>query len=466
MAKTRHQKLHAQLALMAASMNNFFNNLHWVLSQVPRDDYWEHRKAGTRPLSKQTQAILELVASTAYGAFFSKHITATSGHFTSSSKCSSRTCQAIGISRTPHKKRNADFVQKSFYQALLFCCDESELGAHTWFQEEEAGDSISHQLNSISALQYEEFILKGNLDRHPYPIFQDTIYAWNEESYRLSKMESKLKEAISLQEPPAVSTVALAWEHVKKVLREGKHRRIEKFLQLYLSLLEETIFHQILWNDQQKYYWLKEWEDKLFGNVPSNPGNAPGRWRQGNAIDYIKAAKLILHFVEVFLENPKNTESGEIACILWLMLWCAYHHLSEIRVSDVINLTTDSFLKGGKLTLRGHSFAISKGLLNLLTPLFGTGYGIRERKIFTHVRSEKALTRALEEASKTVLGDDEIPITPGAFLNFPHIWPGSHLSKKVRESMRNARHIIEPKLPENYIREAKKMLSCITTKSL
>lgn len=71
---------------------------------------------------------------------------------------------------TNYKKRNADFVQKLFYQALLFCCDESELGTQ-WFQEEEACDSISHQLDSISLILKEEFILKSNLDRHPYPIF-------------------------------------------------------------------------------------------------------------------------------------------------------------------------------------------------------------------------------------------------------------------------------------------------------
>lgn len=463
MAKTRHQKLHAQMALMAANMNDFFNKLYWLLNQVPRDNYWRHGKAGIRSLSQRTQATLGLVASTAHGAFFSKHITAASGYFSSPSnlKNSSRVSQVLGISRTSYKKRNADFVQKSFYQALLYCCDESELGAHTWFQEEETCDSISHQLSSISAVCHEEFILNGNLARHPYPIFQDAIHAWNGGSYRLSKIESKLDKAISLHEPPAVSTVTIAWKHVKKILREGKHRGIEKFLQLYLSLLEETMFHQMSWSDQQKYYWLKEREDKLFGNVPSNTGNAPGRWQQGNAIDYIKAAKLIHYFVEDFLQNPKNTESGELSCILWLMLWCTYHHINDIRVNDVINLTTDNFLKGGKLKLRGHSFAISKGLLNLLTLLFGTGCGTREKRIFTNIRNEKALTRALQEASKIALGDDEIPITPSAFLHFPHIWPGSHLSKRVRESMRNARHIIEPVLPENYIIEAKKILSSI-----
>ncbi len=413
MAKTRHQKLHAQMVLWAASMNDFFNKLHGLLNQVPRDNYCRNGKAGIR--------------------------------------------------QTSHKKDNADFVQKLFYQASLHCCDEAELGEHTWFQEEETCDSISHQLNSMSAIWHEEFILNGNLERHPYPIFQDAIHAWNGASDRLSKIESKLDKPISLHEPPALSTVAMAWEHVKKILRDGKHRRIEKFLKLYLALLEETIFHQIPWSDQQKYYWLKEWEDKFFEKVPSNPGNAPGRWQQGNAIDYVKAAKLIKYFVDDFLKNPQHTESGEITCILWLMLWCAYHHLSDIRVSDVINLTTDSFLSGGKLKLRGHSFAISKGLLSLLIPLFGTGSKTRENRIFTYIRNEKALTRALEEASKIVLGDDEIPITPSAFLNFPHIWSGMHLSKRVRESMRNARHIIEPKLHENYIIEAKNILSTIAS---
>lgn len=524
MAKTRHQKLHTQMALMAASMNDFFNKLHWLLGQVPRDDYWRHGKAGIRPLSKRTQATLELVSSTAHGTLFFKHITATSDHFTSSTndlKSNSRASQAFGISRTPHRKRNTDFVQKSFYQALLYCCDESELGTHTWFQEEETCDSFTHQRRSISAIYYEESILESNLARHPYPIFQDAIHAWKThpdcpdrmekgftktvspnnpasagvkaqaQKYRKYPFTQKLPDeiktfsalchsltgfncsdtienefnaAISPHEPSANSTIAQAWEYVKKTLKEGKHRKIEKFLQLYLSLLEETIFHQVPWSNQQKYYWLKEWEDKLFGSSPSTPRDAPGRWQQGNALDYIRAAKLIRYFVENFLKNPKDLKSAEVACILWLMLWCAYHHLNDIKEIDVINLTTDNFLANGKLKLRGHSFTISQGLLNLLTPLFGTGCGAREKRIFTHIMNEKALARALEGASKTVLGNDEMPITPGAFLIFPHIWPGMHLSRKGRESMRNARHIIEPKLPEKYVAEAKKIISRIGSK--
>lgn len=453
MAKTRHQKLHAQMTLMATDMNNFFNKLHWLLNQVPIENYWRHGKAGIRPLSQQTQTTLELIASAA------------SSYFTSCSYDLKSNCQALGISRMPHKKRNADFVQKSFYQSLLHCCDEPELGTHTWFQEEEACDSISHQLDSISAISHEEFVLNGNLGRHPYPIFQDATYAWNGNSHRLSKIEGKQNEAIVLHEPPAKSTVALAWEHVKKILREGKHRRIEKFLKLYLSKLEEVIFQQIPWNDRQKQYWLNSWEDKLFKNSLPNHCSPPGRWQQGNSIEYAKAAKLLLYFVESFLQTPNDSKSAEVACILWLMLWCAYHKLTDIRERDIINLTTGDFLNNRKLKIRGHSFEVSEGLYKLLSILFGEGRGIRAQRIFTRVKNEKMLIRALEEASKIVLGHDEAPITPGAFLNFPHIWSGAHLSRQVRESMRNARHIIEPKVSEKYISKAKKILSNITTTS-
>lgn len=121
MAETRHQKLHTQMALMAASMNDFFNKLHWLLSQVPRDDYWRHGKAGIRPLSQRTLTTLELVSSTAHSAFFSRHITATSGHFTSSSnnlKSSSRASQAFGISRTPHGWERDWKSEASFFKSL------------------------------------------------------------------------------------------------------------------------------------------------------------------------------------------------------------------------------------------------------------------------------------------------------------------------------------------------------------
>lgn len=466
MAKTKRQKLYERIGLMAADTNDFFNKLHWLLNQVPRDDYWRYGKAGLRPLSQLRQTRLVVIDSTAHSAFSSKHYTA--DHLTSSlsdSKSNLKASQVLGISRVPHRERNADFVQKCFYQALLYCCDESELGSHIWFLEEEACYSFTHQLDSIFAVWHEEFILNGNLERHPYPIFQDAIHAWNEGSYRLGRIESKLNEAISLHTPPAVSTVIQAWEHVKKTLREGKHRRIEKFLKLYLFFLEEVIFHQIPWSNQQKQCWLKAQEDNLIKNSPPNPRPSPGRWPQGNSIDYAKAAKFLLYFVENFLRNPNDLKSAEIACILWLMLWCAYHQFNDIKESDIIDLTTDNFLGNGKLKVLKHSFKVSQGLHKLLAILFGEGTGAHVQRIFTHVTNQKMLTRALEEASKVILSHDDVPITPGAFLNFPHIWPGTHLSRRVRESMRNARHIIEPKLPEKYIIEAKKILSRITTTS-
>lgn len=521
MAKTRHEKLRDQMVVVVANMNAFFQDLHLLLLLLPNNYYWKYGKLGLRPLTSRTQNVLNLVDSVTRNTFFSKIASGNNDCFHISRtdlQNNSQATKVIGISRVPRKQNDKAFVEKCFYQALLYCCDYTELGAHNWFQEENTCDSFTHQLRSISAIYHEEFILESNLTRHPYPIFQDAIHAWKTnpdcpdimekgftktispnnptstgiiaqaQKYRKYPFTQKLPDeiktfsalchsltdvncpdtienefnaAISPHEPSANSTIAQAWEYVKKTLKEGKHRKIEKFLQLYLSLLEETIFHQVPWSSQQKYYWLKGWEDKLFGSSPSTPRDAPGRWQQGNALDYIKAAKLMRYFVENSLKNPKDLKSAEVACILWLMLWCAYHHLNALKEIDVINLTTDNFLANGKLKLRGHSFTISQGLLNLLTPLFGTGCGAREKKIFSHIRNEKALTRELEEASKVVLGNDEMPITPGAFLNFPHIWPGMHLSRKVRESMRNARHIIEPKLPEKYVAEAKKFISRI-----
>lgn len=524
MAKTRHHKLRDQMAAMVADMNAFFQDLHLLLRILPNNYYWKYGKLGLRPLTQRTQNVLNLVDSATRNTIFSKYASGDSDLFLISRtnlKNNSRATKAIGISRVPHKQNDKAFVEKCFYQAFLYCCDYTELGTHSWFQEENTCDSFIHQLRSISAIYREEFILESNLTRHPYPIFQDAIHAWKmnpdcpdamekgftktitpnkststgsitkAQKYKKHPFTQKLPDeikifsalchsltdincpdtienefnaAISPHEPSANCTIAQAWEYVQKTLKEGKHRKIEKFLQLYLTFLEETIFHQIPWSSQQKYYWLKEWEDKLFRRPPSTPRNAPGRWQQGNALDYIKAAKLIRYFVENFLQNPKDLKSAEVACILWLMLWCAYHHLSDIKETDVINLTTDNFLTGGKLKLRNHSFTISQGLLNLLTPLFGTGRGTREKEIFSHIRNEKALARALKEASKVVLGNDETPITPSAFLNFPHIWPEMHLSRKVRDSMRNTRHIIEPKLPEKYISEAKKIISRIRSK--
>ena len=119
MAKTRHQKLHAHMKQMAVSMNDFFNKLHMILNQVSEDYYWRFGQAGTHPVSQRTQVTSILVDSLAYNAFFSRQISVDTGSLKSTFydlKNTTRTCHVVGISRIPFKDRNADFVQKSFYQ--------------------------------------------------------------------------------------------------------------------------------------------------------------------------------------------------------------------------------------------------------------------------------------------------------------------------------------------------------------
>ena len=102
----------------------------------------------------------------------------------------------------------------------------------------------------------------------------------------------------------------------------------------------------------------------------------------------------------------------------------------------------------------GTEITISWGLKKFLLCLRGKGEGKRAHRLFGNLdTSGKALERALIQASKELLGNNEAPVLPGAFLVSPHCYQGIRMSSAQRKVMRKARSIVPLRNTRNEIKK-------------
>jgi hypothetical protein len=221
--------------------------------------------------------------------------------------------------------------------------------------------------------------------------------------------------------------------------------------------LVQAIFDQVPWDVKRRRTFLDEWRNNLFEQKSIVGLSKPGRWTQCRGISDVKAAKFIKYFIEKFTGNPQDKKSGEIACVLWILIWIAQEADSEnLTIQKVLQLSfQDIDPDDAIIKVDGTDVDISFGLQNLLLCLRGKGEGIRNQRLFSNLDvSGKALERALNEASKILFPNEE-PVLPGAFLVFPHVYNNIRMSVAQRRAMRK----VKPIIPVRYIhKEIKKAL--------
>jgi len=198
----------------------------------------------------------------------------------------------------------------------------------------------------------------------------------------------------------------------------------------------------------------------LFRDEPKLRQLHPGRWKCCQGVDCDTAAKLIKYFVLKFIANPKDKKSGEIACVLWLLVGIAQRDGTDRKT---LRVTIQSVLKASSrdidpddavVTIGGCRVDVSWGLRNLLLCLRGRGKGQRACRLFANLdRSGKALGRALIEASKEVLPEGRDLVLPEAFLISPHLYKGVRMSATQRRAMKSAKRN-SPSVTRNVIKKA------------
>lgn len=458
MALTKHQTLHKRMCQLIGVLDQFYSNVESKLNIVQLH-FYEKSWIIDRP--DISESSFRAMVHTTYIGF--KRFTMES--IVRETWCSLPCFGAVICKRYYHPseilqvtskgppipwgvqfvfpKTNFDLMAVRHQQSLLYCPDNSEFPImHRWLQDDEATNSPTYQLQTIAVYHRELHQLRENLKGNPQEAFNEAVAKWKADPDCPDTIERNFDVSLHQYAPPPGQNVALAWEGVKKAIRQREHRDIRQFLQIYRDILQEYMFRNIPWDQCAKADWLRQWEDQLFRKKRSGTKSRPGRWPQGHVVDTITAARFIRYFVDKFIRNSKDIKSAETACILWILLWCDHHRRDDISQEDLFKISTDHILTKNRVKIGQRPVKLSKGLHKLLLCLIGNGKGDRNRALFAKVKSPKALERQLLEASHAILGDDALPVLPSAFFNFPHAWPEIRVSSVERQAMRNARHLV------------------------
>lgn len=360
----------------------------------------------------------------------------------------------------PHE--NHEKLDQMRQQALLYCPIAKEISRElNWFEDEDAAASLTHQL--LTAIESDRClsVVRTNLLADPFPIWEKSIEKWQsipsedtdlDDIYEVADNPQNLDKAGFA--PKKGLSLALAYEKVMRSIRTRQSKHRHSLRKIYKEKLEDTIFDNVSWSEEEKNSFLKKWQSRFFDENEKIRQAKPGRWKQCECVSRETTAYLIEYFVNEFISNPAKKKAGEVACILWTLIWIAQQDKSDqVTLKDILKLSSKNLIPG-KIVVGKIEVSISWGLHHFLDCLCGQGGGDRSRRLFENL-DLKALERALLHASKIILGDSETPVMPGAFLGFPLLHPGQRMPIAQRQTMRR----VEPIVPLRHTHaEVKKAL--------
>lgn len=306
-------------------------------------------------------------------------------------------------------EENQSKLARSQAQALLYCPNPSEISNEIdWFEKDMAADSLTHQLLSTLEEGRRWAIIRQNCLKDPFPIWEKSKKTWlsapTEES-NPNQQQGVAENPANVDEadfvPQKEDSLALAYESVMRSVRMRCCRHRAPLLQIYKRNLEEALFEDVPWNAREQQCFLQEWKDNFFSTVQSAKPKKSGRWTQCEGIDDIIASQFIEYFVSKFIADPKNKKLGEIACVLWILLWIAQEGDGDpLTIKAVLQLSSqDIIADDAAIIVNGREITISWGLRNLLLCLRGEGEGKRACRLFKSLDlSGKALERAMIHA--------------------------------------------------------------------
>lgn len=349
----------------------------------------------------------------------------------------------------PHE--NSEKLNQMHQQALLYCPIAKEMSRELHgFEGEDAAASLTHQLLTAIESDRRLSVVRTNLLADPFPIWEESIKMWRSIPSEDTDPDDVSEVAVSPQDldragfaPKAGLSLALAYEKVMKSIRTRQSKHRHSLRKIYKKKIEEKIFDNVPWSEEKKDSFLRKWQSRFFDENKKIQQANPGRWKQCECVSRETAARLIEYFVNEFIFNPANKKAGEVACVLWILIWIAQQDKSDqVTLKKVLNLSSKN-LKPGKIIVGKIEITISWGLHHFLDCLCGQGEGTRTRRLFENLDLHgKALERALLHASKVVLGENEIPVMPGAFLGFPLLHPDQRMPIAQRQAMRRDEPIV------------------------
>lgn len=309
-------------------------------------------------------------------------------------------------------------------EVFLYCPSSGEYSdCQDWFQLEDKSSRLSEKLFKLNLEAKDEKILLANLVKPT----DDAFKIFLEDGYKKTS-QPKIPFA-----PNKNENVGNA---IKRVIRFRKERNYGQFYDLLKEW--EICLNKIIFNDLD---WSKEKQEICFAKMKAffyKPIKRAIKEKFAGTIDRYTAAEVILYFVQKSIQNPHDRRSGQIACILWILIWITKETLNaSVSVQEVIFLSSQQIDKENKsLLINGEEIEISRGLMDMLSLLLGKGAGKLNCRLFPDI-DRRNLKNAVENASKELFPDRKIPITLESFCHFPHPFLNVSMPNSMLRSLRN-----------------------------
>lgn len=336
-------------------------------------------------------------------------------------------------------------VELEKLQAFLYCPSQKEVGHHKyWFEKEQAADSFTHQLNSILAIYHEEGQIHLNAMQPAVSIFEHAIEEWRGSVDHSDKITQNNDSLYDLSfAPHDEKSCWQAWQEVVKTIHHKEFRHRRALLALYREKLEQAFFQGLNLEENICSAYLSNFRAQAFDKIPQPKNQKGGRWEQAEIPDCYAASRIIRYIAHHFIDNPEVKAWGEAALALWVMVWAAQEAPEMITKEKVLSIRTDELnTLEATINIEGIIIEISDYLAVLLGCLISRSSGKRDQLIFKNLNS-KSFERILQQASIAVLGAEETPIMPSAFLTSFHIYPNIRMPSVQRRAMQKGRQILD-----------------------
>ncbi len=315
-------------------------------------------------------------------------------------------------------------LKESMIEALLYCASASEMSEWIdWFEREDIANTFTNQIAAALEHSDEPAVLVKNLDQPAYALFDEAARKYhNNKIPPLNVFSAEFA-------PNEGSTIAQAYKLLLKPVQSQEKQPFDDFKKSWRDQLEKSIFANLNLPLEQKRALL---EERFSPRRNSQSGNPTPRWKTSLAIDRQTYGSFIRHYVERFLKNPqKHALDGEIALLLWVMVYIAQNPDKIFPIKRLLELTTADVIEQ-TIQIDGHEFDISGGLANLLKEYTGGAKSKRQQKLFPNLSVDK-LEDHFRRTSSALMPPGSLPALPEAFLTFPHALKHARMAAQIRQ---------------------------------
>jgi hypothetical protein len=322
-------------------------------------------------------------------------------------------------------------------EAFLYCASEDEMSEWIdWFEREDKAASLTNQLLVAEKDFQEKAMFEKNVRRLAMPFYRKSVV----EYYRLPKGEPISKTLLKADfAPHGKSDIGTAYQLVSKSLAEHRKRHFEDFQRFWGNRLADLMFERMPWKEERRHTFLAEY---FFPSDAVCKTDSSPRWETGSALGRQTYGVFIHYFSDRFIADPLKCQAdGEIALLLWVMIYAARDLEKPTTIKKLLALTTAN-ISDRYAAVDGGEIEFSCGLADLIRDYAGEGNLHRQQKLFPNLTIDR-LEDHFRKASQSILPPDSIPALPEAFLTFPHLEKHRRMnSKSRRQQLKNPSEIL------------------------